>query len=36
MSLPSRLTATVMKAFMFRLYSMMEGVRQLLGRSLLA
>ena len=31
MSLPSRLTATVMKAFMFRLYSMMEGVRQLLG-----
>ena len=30
----SRLTATVMKAFMFRLYSMMEGVRQVLGRSL--
>ena len=25
-----------MKAFMFRLYSMMEGVRQVLGRSLLA
>ena len=24
--------ATVIKAFMFMLYSMMEGVRQLLGR----
>ena len=32
MSLPSRLTATVMKAFMFREYSMMDGVMQELGR----
>ncbi len=31
-ALPSRLTATVIKAFMFRVYSMMEGVIQVLGR----
>jgi hypothetical protein len=34
--LPSRLTATVIKAFMFMLYCITEGVSAVSGRSLLA